>query len=94
MRKGSENMRVSKMIKPLEVSCKSGDLVQYVDNICLVVRTDVTASWGQGYGLVCLTGFDAGNVIVSGVSLEHINNLIVSILVKSDEVYISRKEEE
>lgn len=87
-------MVISKDIRILKNDCDCGDIVQFENMVCMVIRTDSDVeNWSTGFGLLCLEGFDAGKIVADNLGLIEIDKRIASVLVPSSEVYIGIQKE-
>lgn len=83
-------MKVSDEVRPLKNDCYCGDLVQYENKVCMVIKTGIDESNWSTYGLLCLEGVDAGTVIVDDATLGELDKRITGVLVRKSEVLIGR----
>lgn len=78
-----------KVMKNKTVNCFVGDVVMYNDYPCMIVEY---IGKTYPYGLVCLEGVKAGQVLDCFANLVVIDKNVTAMLIKKDKVVISSEE--
>lgn len=87
-------MYISEQIKTKSVNCFTGDLVQYNHEVCMVINLNPEGwSISSNYGLLALTGIEAGGVVLEDKTLVELDKEIQGVILKSDQIYITTMEE-
>lgn len=87
-------MNISENIKKIQNDCHCGDIVQFEGKICMVVRLKKPCEeWTTSFGLLCVEGHNAGDLLIENVGLLELDKVISGVLVSKEHVVIDIKKE-